>query len=374
MSDLRPVQTAERVAWVDCAKGIGIILVVVGHVLRGLQKTPAAVPGFAAIDSWIYAFHMPLFFFLSGLFLERSTSQPLGGFIGARVRRIIWPYLIWSWLQETFRHISRNPDALAFRDFWTIVYRPVMQFWFLYVLFFLLIFYVLWRKVGRGWWSFAILALLLNLSMDFGVNYGPWGVIYQMWMNIPYLALGVVFSESGGMRLAGNMRSVRLGALIVAGYAVVTAAVRLAGWPLDFLAVPVASTGIAASCAAAIVASRLQPALGFLDRGARVSFPRDLCGPHHIRLGLAAGIACSRNFEPVGSPRSRDTRWSCRPACALDHLPPLEFRSAFFLSGAEGSGMRFAKDISLAAGAWQSLAICNRQGRRSTVRSPAPWY
>ncbi len=257
MSDRRPVQTAERVAWVDCAKGIGIILVVVGHVLRGLNKTSAAVPGCAAIDSWIYAFHMPLFFFLSGLFLERSTSQPLGGFISARVRRIIWPYVVWSLLQETFRHISRNPDALAFRDFWTIVYRPVMQFWFLYVLFFLLIFYGLWRKVGRGWWSFAILALLLNLSMDFGVNYGPWGVLYQMWMNIPYLAFGVVFSESGGMRLAGNMRSVRLGALIVAGYLVVAAAVRLAGWPLDFLAVPVASTGIAASCAAAIVASRL---------------------------------------------------------------------------------------------------------------------
>ena len=50
-----PANTSDRVEWIDAAKGIGIILVVLGHIwLIG--------PGQKIINS----FHMPLFFFLSG--------------------------------------------------------------------------------------------------------------------------------------------------------------------------------------------------------------------------------------------------------------------------------------------------------------------
>jgi uncharacterized membrane protein YcfT len=47
--ELRP----ERIAWIDVARGIGILLVVLGHLESGLSNRV------------IYAFHIP-FFFLSG--------------------------------------------------------------------------------------------------------------------------------------------------------------------------------------------------------------------------------------------------------------------------------------------------------------------
>lgn len=53
-----------RVLWVDIAKGIGIILVVVGHLIDGYS-----LPGM-----YICSFHMPLFFFLSGLFMRKKIS------------------------------------------------------------------------------------------------------------------------------------------------------------------------------------------------------------------------------------------------------------------------------------------------------------
>lgn len=61
-----------REAWVDYAKGIGIILVVFGHVNRGLYSAGIQLSGssYLLTDSIIYSFHMPLFFFLSGLFLR----------------------------------------------------------------------------------------------------------------------------------------------------------------------------------------------------------------------------------------------------------------------------------------------------------------
>lgn len=44
-----------RAEWIDVLKGIGIILVVIGHV---------NTKGF--LVQWLYTFHMPLFFALSG--------------------------------------------------------------------------------------------------------------------------------------------------------------------------------------------------------------------------------------------------------------------------------------------------------------------
>jgi len=59
---------------IDSAKGVGIVLVVIGHAWRGLQTAglidnPAL---YGRIDTAIYAFHMPLVFFLSGLVRERA--------------------------------------------------------------------------------------------------------------------------------------------------------------------------------------------------------------------------------------------------------------------------------------------------------------
>ncbi|MCV3214943.1 acyltransferase family protein [Plectonema radiosum NIES-515] len=59
----------ERLHWVDYAKGIGIFLVVVGHILRGLVNSSILEESklLLFVDRWIYGFHMPLFFFISGL-------------------------------------------------------------------------------------------------------------------------------------------------------------------------------------------------------------------------------------------------------------------------------------------------------------------
>ena len=63
-----------RSHWVDYAKAIGIVLVVYGHVLKGLHSAGIKMPeAFYELSySIVYTFHMPLFFFLSGLFFYSS--------------------------------------------------------------------------------------------------------------------------------------------------------------------------------------------------------------------------------------------------------------------------------------------------------------
>ncbi|QPS89048.1 acyltransferase [Serratia plymuthica] len=129
-----------REAWVDYAKGIGIILVVFGHVNRGLYSANIHLSEsfYQLTDSVIYSFHMPLFFFLSGLFFVQSLDRKgKSSFIISKVDTIVYPYIIWSLLQGAIEialsRYTNNPAKLA--DMLTLFTHPRAQFWFLYALF-----------------------------------------------------------------------------------------------------------------------------------------------------------------------------------------------------------------------------------------------
>lgn len=69
-----------RIDALDTAKGLGILLVVFGHAWRGNYAAGLGIsdPVFESVDRAIYSFHMPLFFFLSGLlFWETLQKRPL---------------------------------------------------------------------------------------------------------------------------------------------------------------------------------------------------------------------------------------------------------------------------------------------------------
>ena len=72
------LESRARLPWLDVLKGIGIILVVVGHVYS--NKT---------IFNWLYSFHMPLFFFAAGwVYREKSVLYD----IKHRFQTIAVPY------------------------------------------------------------------------------------------------------------------------------------------------------------------------------------------------------------------------------------------------------------------------------------------
>ena len=126
--------------WVDIAKGIGILLVVLGHNLRGLFSSGIIKKTgfFFYMESIIYSFHMPLFFFLSGLFLQGSFLK-LGTqkLITSKIDTLIYPYIIWSLLQgliEVAMSKYTNGYPVSFSEVFNLII-PRAQFWFLLVLF-----------------------------------------------------------------------------------------------------------------------------------------------------------------------------------------------------------------------------------------------
>lgn len=134
-------QDRGRLGWVDAARGIGIVLVVFGHVWRGLWN--AGILGdetlYGQIDAGIYLFHMPLFFLVSGLFFEKSVRRD--GAIGSILKRcetLLYPLLLWSWITACFLLLagslaSRVPITLTEAILYP--FPPKDIFWFLWALF-----------------------------------------------------------------------------------------------------------------------------------------------------------------------------------------------------------------------------------------------
>ena len=72
--------TRDRIVWLDVARGIGIVLMVAGHIGYG-----------KLFDHWIHAFHMPLFFFISGYLYVTPSS--FGKFLKKKMKTLLVPYI-----------------------------------------------------------------------------------------------------------------------------------------------------------------------------------------------------------------------------------------------------------------------------------------
>lgn len=78
---------AERFEWLDTLKGLGIILVILGHFCANFCETDAR------LTTYIYSFHIPLFFFVSGYLFDAGRYVGYRFFLKRRFFTRIIPYL-----------------------------------------------------------------------------------------------------------------------------------------------------------------------------------------------------------------------------------------------------------------------------------------
>jgi len=127
-----------RLKYLDVAKGIGILLVIIGHCIPD-ASTPSGIsePIFAAMFKVIYSFHMPLFFFISG-FLTRPMNNRRE-LLKKRAQRLLVPYFFVGLTYLPFKMLLSNfanaPYDLG--NLWKIFFgvNPDGELWFLYAMF-----------------------------------------------------------------------------------------------------------------------------------------------------------------------------------------------------------------------------------------------
>ena len=116
-----------RIVWLDAARGIGILLIVAGHIL------PMTLP----ISHFIYSFHVPLFFFLSGMVLQTRSvcSQPFTRFVGKKAGSLLYPYAVFSVLSLACERVFDSLDRFGGSVPGTVLLLGDGPLWFLPALF-----------------------------------------------------------------------------------------------------------------------------------------------------------------------------------------------------------------------------------------------
>ena len=182
-----------RLIWVDQAKGIGIFLMIYAH-------------NFPITEAYIYSFHMPLFFLISGMFHPSQSNKQS---IIHRFKAIIIPYFIWSSFLYLFwfflgRHYGDSALKLydPIKNFIGIFYaQGDVQFmnwgipmWFLPCIFLTFVFYSIIQKIQNVYLKYFILISLII----FGFIYPRISDFHLPW-SIDIACVSLVFYKTGNI-------------------------------------------------------------------------------------------------------------------------------------------------------------------------------
>lgn len=126
---------APRLDWVDTAKGLSIILVVMMHSAYGVGEETGQLGYLNYIIGWATPFRMPEFFLISGLFLSQVIARPWTLYADRRVLHYFYFYLLWAALQILFKvGLGTGDVTAAFAGITLAVVEPYGVLWFIYLL------------------------------------------------------------------------------------------------------------------------------------------------------------------------------------------------------------------------------------------------
>ena len=159
-----------RIEWIDYARAIGIVLVVVGHVLGGLrhERFGDAILPYQPINDFIYSFHMPLFFALSGIVFALLPPSSVEKFLRSTLVGILIPYFSWSIIVIVLQQVAGDYayERTDLSNIFHLLWFPTLHFWFLYVLFFVrAVYYTGWMlQQARGVAIIILVSIVLYVS------------------------------------------------------------------------------------------------------------------------------------------------------------------------------------------------------------------
>lgn len=179
----------KRIGYIDAAKGLGIILIVLGH-----SQLPQII-----ID-WIFSFHVPLFFIISGFFIRKKSvidEVKSGG------RSLMLPYFIVC-LIYGLKDICSLPELhfncvnlLANRILQLPEYG-IIGMWFLPALFLCRIYYQLLATLNR-YIQLCVALLLFLFAIFINATYKDLMISYVVnsFASLIFLLIGKSFWDSG---------------------------------------------------------------------------------------------------------------------------------------------------------------------------------
>ncbi len=210
------MMNTKRIVYLDVAKGIGMLLVVLGHVEYVSME----------IRQFISAFHMPLFFLISGILIQEKHEEEksFAKLARRKARNIMIPYVIFSLLSFCIEGARITLKGL---DEWNIIFRQLYQscclqgvstLWFLPALFISELVFIGMRKKLSNKATVALSAVLVVLcgwlnsieqtiyqvhaaSLKWGLMHDILSMLIRNLLCVGFVAVGYYWSKYCSVKL-----------------------------------------------------------------------------------------------------------------------------------------------------------------------------
>jgi fucose 4-O-acetylase-like acetyltransferase len=188
----------QRIEYIDTAKGILILFVVLGHVFET-----------GPVNQFVYSFHMPAFFIISGIMQHYSSAlkKPLRQALLEKIYSLIIPFLFFEVLgvlSNIIRFgVTLNVFGYAYNTL-TLCCNNGPN-WFLWALFVAEVMFLLIHKYFSNryviWSISAVIGLFMVVNRDFYSTFGSTGVGF-MFLTFGYYA-APLFTKPGNKAALG---------------------------------------------------------------------------------------------------------------------------------------------------------------------------
>ena len=195
----------------DNLKVFATLLVVLGHVGvfysgLGVLEFPEQ-PGIKIMTWLVYSFHMPLFFFISGVIygicLGKGKYGDVRAFVGKKVKRLLVPYLFWGIVVVTpvmvLLHFTEDGVGKYILN-GILLGRNNRHLWYLLSLFCMFLVTDGIRRIikrRKAWWVLLTVAVVFALLYNRVPGIFNIGSTMRCWV---YFVAGVVLEENGVLK------------------------------------------------------------------------------------------------------------------------------------------------------------------------------
>lgn len=192
-----------RKLYVDYIKAIGIILVILGHINFANSHL--------GIKEWIYAFHMPLFFFATGLVIRQRKLD--AEFLQKKFKVLIIPYIIWGLIYS--RLSLRNTAYIGYGSYETLSRaKTLTSLWFLPAMFFAVILTQLVFQICKKAYQRFVAMFILGIA---GINIPFISIGYPLCIDVAVLAATFILFGFFIETILSNKSTVQIVIITVVG-------------------------------------------------------------------------------------------------------------------------------------------------------------
>lgn len=183
--------TQPRIEWVDTAKGLCIVFVVMMHATLGVGDAMAekglGAEGFMhTVVAFAAPFRMPDFFLISGLFLARVVDRDWRTYGDKRILHFLYFYLLWLVIQSVVKFGSVSDGTLGgFIEHLAVsLVEPFSTLWFVYMLAIFSVVAKLVRRVN------PVLVLAVAAALEIAPIHTGWFLLDEFCARLVYFLAG----------------------------------------------------------------------------------------------------------------------------------------------------------------------------------------